>query len=1037
MFADESHTTRQYVHQGESMNTQPSQMTLHRLMRLISLVFLILACGLPNTNPPATFSQQFTNHILVSLTNPSDGEAYPISAGLSVRGEAISDGSIARMELWVDGDLYEEYIAPENDLGLLVHYWDWSPGTLGTHTLMVRAYDDQNRTAFSNAIHITGVDDTGYILITKVEEGDTILSIAQRYNVSVDDILRDNPSLAGATSLPVGTEIFIHIGAPAVTSVPSAGAKVLMQLSQWSVNRGSSPQDAPTAPALTVTGQGCTASLSIGDISDNEQGFSIYRLNPGAMSFSKLTSLPAHNGNESLLYQDSNLYGLYSYYVAAFDADGETASNLASLNIVDSNCAGVPTTVNDLGFLTAGVEDYYLYVSVNDGDWRRFPADDFTYLKKSQSLDFAQVASSLAPNVVGELSMRGEVWGLLNGSAVLLGTFEKSFKPNQPPASLEPFSFYPSLITKLEVRGVYNVSAGKDSWLVEKGTGYGTEIFRFGTDTNAAYGIWQVSSVPFQSEASFNPACLLLTGKTSGSGAPTSPLQFGIDFAALKPKIESVQLSPFENMLDQTPVFFPPFSPEKLDASGGQTVTIPKWNSGAFALGKPPVWANFDPCAQNVSAEGVVTYFVRILPVTNGQPAGAPSNTVKMTYDPNGEIKISFPVIPVPDKTYYDVKILNFTGVHVPEYKYQFCVEVVENNSPQGSPWAVYAPGTVLCPAKDQGGSGNILDDLSDAVEDAFNFISGLYNKLSDWVTDLVDKLNPLCIQAKLASQAVDLGQKEVKDACHFIAVAVVTAAKTYVGLPPSLPNFDQLTEIGKDNLVELAAQQLEDQGIPCPDECKDVIRKGIDYSLEQVKKSASNSSCTSEAEEAGYKKLCVPSYIITKPDPRGQPAPAVLQVEITRRSNTTGTDFPEPKSCNVSIGAPAVNLSHVGKTYSSEAGFKWSGATIEGNLFDGTGAFPNLQPGESTVIPIILEPHPFWLAGHKQFVQQGWKPENFDDWYLLYQGALATVNVGGSCKFEFPEGTGFSDKAVNGDSLQVGPLGEAWKTTCHPYNCP
>lgn len=1016
------------------MNVNPFSKTSYRLARFLLLIFLIMACGLPYPGVPSASSSQFTNHIVVSLTEPPDGEAYPISAVLSIRGEAISDDSIARMELWVDGELHETYAAPESDLGLLVHYWDWSPRTLGTHTLMVRAYNDQNQTAFSNVVYIKGVEDPGYFIMAIVDEGDTILSIAQRYNVSMDDILRDNPSLAGMTSLTAGTELVIHIGASVGSSIPSAGAKVLMSLNQALAKKGLVSGGAPT---LTVSGQGCNATLVIGDHSDGEDGFNIYRLNPGAMSFSKLASLPAHEGNETLSHQDSNLYGLYSYYVAAFDADGEAASNLVSLNIVDSNCAGEPTTVNDLGLLTLGVEDYYLYVSINNEDWRRFPAGDFTYLKKSQGLDFAQVASSLAPNLVGDIWMRGEVWGVVNGAATLLGTFERSFKANQPPASLEPFGFYLSLTTKLEVRGVFNPSTDKYPWFVEKGTSYGAEIFRFGTDTDAAYGVWQVSSVPFQSEASFNPACLLLTGKTNGSGAPDSPFPFNIDFAALKPKVESVQLSPFENMLDQTPVFFSPFSPEKLDAAGGQAVTTPKWNSSAFDPSKPPVLANFDPCAQNVSAEGVVTYFVRILPVTNGQPAGAPSNTVKLTYDPNGEIKISFPVIPVPDKTYYDVKILNFTGVHVPEYKYQFCVEVVENNAPQGSYWAAFKPGTVFCPERDQGGSGDLLSDLSNAIEDAFNFISGLYNKLSDWVTDLVEKLNPLCIQAKLASQAVDFGQNEVKDACHFIAVAAVTAAKTYAGLPPSLPDFDKLTEIGKANLVDLAAQQLEDQGIPCPDECKDVIRKGIDYSLEQVKKSASNSSCTSEAEEAGYKKLCLPSYVITKPDPRGQPAPAVLQVEITRRSNTTGTDFPEPKSCNVSVRVPAVNLSHVGETYVSEAGFHWNGATIEGNLFNGTSAFPNLQPGESTVIPIILEPHPFWLAGHKEFVKKGWKPEHFDDWYLLYQGALATVNAGGSCKFEFPEGTGFSDKAVDGDSLKVGPLGEAWKTTCHPYNCP
>lgn len=625
---------------------------------------------------------------------------------------------------------------------------------------------------------------------------------------------------------------------------------------------------------------------------------------------------------------------------------------------------------------------------------------------------------------------------MVNGAATMLGVFEKSFKPSQPPASFELPLLSLYLKTKLETRGVYSPNIDGYPWLTEKGTNFSVETFRFGTDTGAADGVWQVASVPFSGEASFNPACLLLTGKTKGSGALNSPHTFEIDFAALKPKVETVFLSPFENLLNQTPVFFSPYSPEKLDAPGGQPATIPAWNGAMIDAGDVTL-VNYDPCAQNFSEEGVTTYFVRVLPVTNGQPAGTPSNTVKITYDPNSGIKVSFNTPPVPNVTYYDVKILNFTGVHVPEWQYEFCVVVVENNAPQGSPWAGYKSGTVLCPEKDQGGNGDFLSDLSGAIADAFDFISGLYNDLSDWVTNLVDKLNPLCIQAKLASEAIGEGQKQVKDACHFVAVAVVTAAKTYAGLPPSLPNFDQLTEIGKDNLVELAAQELENQGIPCPEDCKNVIRKGIDYSLEQVKKSASNSSCTSEAEEAGYKKLCLPSYIITKPDPRGQPAPAVVQVQVTRRPNTTGGDIPEPHSCNVSINASAVNLSNAGQTYTTTAGFKWNGTAIEGKLFTGGGAFPNLQPGESTVIPIILDPYPYWLSGHKEFVKKGWEPEHYDDWGILYQGALATINAGGSCSFTFPQGTGYSNIAVNGDSLQVGPLGEAWNNTCAPYDCP
>jgi hypothetical protein len=1027
------HGSDECIQQAEHMSVNLSRNPTLRLGRLLLLAVLLLACGLPNTTASSPSSPQFTDHIIVSLTEPPDGESYPISAGLSVRGQAISDGSIARMELWVDGELYETYTAPEPDLGLLVHYWDWSPRTLGTHTLMVRAYNDQDGSAFSNVLHIQGVEDPGFRLIVVTQLGDTLAGIAAKYGVSVDDIRAWNPSLPEADSFLPGTEIFIRVGAPATSSVPSITARVLMRLNQGSPAQTIS--DALTAPTLSVSGVGCTASLTINDLSHNEKGFNLYRLNPGAMGFSKLASLPAHEAGDAFKYEDADLFGSYQYYVTGYDDTGESASNLVNLTITDTSCAGKPTTVDHLGFLTVGVDEFYLYVSVNNGAWRRFPADEFTYLKKSDNIDFGQAAKALAPNVAGDISMKGEVWGMANGSATLLGMFDKSFKGNQAPASFDASAVYPSLTTKLEVRGVYDVSKGGYPWLVEKGTGYTHETFRFGTDVNAAYGIWQVSSVPFGPDVSFNPACLLLAGKANGSGSPAAPYQFNIDFESLKPKIESVKLSPFENSLDQTPVFSSPFSPAKYDASPQQAVTQPNWGAGAFGLGGQSV-VSFDPCAQNMSAAGVITYYVRLIPMANGQAVGKASNTVIITHDPKGQIKIEIPVVPLPTDIYYDVKILNFTGVHVPDLDYEFCVVVVENKSSNPA-WSMLKPGDVLCPETDQGGNKSFLEELGDLVESAFDFISDVYEKLSDWAVELVEQLNPLCIQAKMASSAIKVGEKEVKDACHYIAVVAVTAAKTYAGLPPSIPNFEQLKEMGKDNLVELAAQELENSGVPCPEACKDVIRKGIDASLEHMEKSMSNSSCTSEVEEHGYKKLCLPKEIITKPDPRSQPAPAVLEVQVTRRPNTSGPDFPEPVSCNVTVGAYAKNDSHVGQQYGWSTDFNWTGVPIEGKALDGAAAFPALQPGESTTFPVILSPYPFWLPGHQQFIQKGWKPEHFDDWHLLYQGAMATIKAGGTCKFAFPQGTGFTDKVVNGDSLQTGPLGSAWPNTCHPYNCP
>jgi len=1001
-----------------------------KFLGLSILLSVLFACVLPGGRSVNITSTQTTDHIIVSLTDPLDGDAYPISGALSVRGEAISDDSITRMELWADGELYETYTAPENRLGVLVHYWDWSPKTLEVHTLMVRAYDAEDRSAFSNIIHIKGIEDSGYILITKAAEGDTVISLAERYKVSASDIFKENPQLSDTTSITDGDEVVVRVGASAVTVNPSAGAKVLMSLALSRYQNGLATQ---TPPTLTVSGQGCNATLSIGDQSASEGGFNIYRLDPGAISFLKLASLPSHDGNAILTHQDSDLYGQYHYYVTVFDNGGETASNLVSLKITDNNCAGESMPIESLTLIPVHVDRYYLYLSINNGNWRRFPADDFTYLNRSDNIDFGQLLSALLPNFAGDISMEGEAWGLVNGTAIRLGTFEKSIKAKQAPASLEPFAFQDILLTKLEVRGIPIVGTKKYNWFTEKGMTYAPETFRFDTDATASYGIWQVSSVPFGQDASFNPACLLMTGKANGSGTPDVPFEFGIDFSSLKPKIENVSLSPFENLLNQKPVFNAPFSPQGLNNEKGQAVSQPPWGAGAFGLGGNSPAINFDPCAKNVSTEGKITYYVRVIPMNNGQAAGNASNTVTLKYDPNGQTKITFPAPPpLPINVYYDVKILNFTGVQVPKQEYAYCVVIVENPHLLSA----YKPDDVICPDKFTGGSKN---DLLGAIEDAVNFINKIYNKLSDWATELVDKINPLCIQAKLASSAIKIGEKEVKDACHYIALIAVTAAKTYVGLPPSLPNFDQLTELGKENLVELAAQQIEASGVPCPEDCKDVIRKGIDYATEQMKKNMSNSSCVDEdeAHANGYEPLCMPSGVVTKPDPRGQPAPAIVEVQVTRRQNTTDSNFPEPKSCAVNISAPAVNLSHAGESWVSDAGFKWSGAATEGNLFHGSGAFPPLAPGTSATFPIILEPTSFWLPGHQQFVKQVWKPEHYDDWYILYSGAQAVIQAGGSCKFELPEGTGFTDAVVNGDSMQVGPLGEAWKQSCHPYNCP
>jgi hypothetical protein len=80
----------------------------------------------------------------VSFETPSLGEAVHLGATTLVRAVARDPDGVARAELWIDGSLVEVKTSGlsggSTPLPLLA---DWTPGSLGAHTLIVRAFDTQ------------------------------------------------------------------------------------------------------------------------------------------------------------------------------------------------------------------------------------------------------------------------------------------------------------------------------------------------------------------------------------------------------------------------------------------------------------------------------------------------------------------------------------------------------------------------------------------------------------------------------------------------------------------------------------------------------------------------------------------------------------------------------------------------------------------------------------------------------------------------------------------------------------------------------
>jgi hypothetical protein len=128
-----------------------------------------------------------------------------------------------------------------------------------------------------------------------------------------------------------------------------------------------------------------------------------------------------------------------------------------------------------------------------------------------------------------------------------------------------------------------------------------------------------------------------------------------------------------------------------------------------------------------------------------------------------------------------------------------------------------------------------VTDCLSDAgswaagaLQDTYNFVSGWYNKAVSFVKEWAAKLNPLCIQAKVAAAQFGgetVTESDVEDVCQAATDIAVTAVQIYFGIPPSLPNFDQIMDEGLDYAISLTATQL---GIDCNPQCVALLKKGF-----------------------------------------------------------------------------------------------------------------------------------------------------------------------------------------------------------------
>jgi LysM repeat protein len=145
----------------------------------------------------------------VLIDSPNYGDEVVIGTAVQIFATGRDPGKIARMELWVDGQLEQSQASALPDgtspfpiIGL------WVPDTPGNHTIVVRAYNMQDASGQAsvsvNAVEGAEVPEgcPGVAVFEhQVQSGETLEGIAAGYEVTVDEILACNPGV-DPTAMP-------------------------------------------------------------------------------------------------------------------------------------------------------------------------------------------------------------------------------------------------------------------------------------------------------------------------------------------------------------------------------------------------------------------------------------------------------------------------------------------------------------------------------------------------------------------------------------------------------------------------------------------------------------------------------------------------------------------------------------------------------------------------------------------------------------------------------------------------------------------
>lgn len=201
--------------------------------------------------------------------------------------------------------------------------------------------------------------------------------------------------------------------------------------------------------------------------------------------------------------------------------------------------------------------------------------------------------------------------------------------------------------------------------------------------------------------------------------------------------------------------------------------------------------------------------------------------------------------------------------------------------------------------------AADFVEAIVDGAATIWDWVAAAYNGVVDFVEDAIANFNPFCLAADAVSSS--LGH-DCTNVAKIVSTAVVTAVLESYGLPAQLPTSADIADIAKGDLKELAVQYMQSLGIPCselkadgdavsaadgladqldPDETHhygknlDVCGDLAGLLVDTLKKQIVQQDEQNTASILGFPYLEVPGFTI-KAEPAAQLQPVVVTVTLT-----------------------------------------------------------------------------------------------------------------------------------------------------------